>query len=154
MTVAHQKSIYYDCMCIVNYVRISKRLSDNIRKTKRVVSVKISSHDVSFTFNHFTFPFLWKTYSPVSDGFCNLTATRVLVRTNGEDVKNIQTAHFIISIVNSCICTTSFDMILFFYSISVNPYFFKDKVKKITTSLLFLYCLGFGSNKIMQTFII
>ena len=74
-------------MCVVNHVRISKRLSDNIRKTKRVVSVKISSHDASFTSNHFTFHFLWKTYSLVSDDFCNLSATRVFIRTNGEGEK-------------------------------------------------------------------
>ena len=79
-------------MCIVDYVRISKRLSDNICKTKRVVSVKISSHDASFTSNHYTFHFLWKTYSLVSDDFCNLSATRVFIRTNGQDVKNIKTA--------------------------------------------------------------
>ena len=120
-------------MCIVNYVRISKRLSDNIRKTKRVISVKISSHDASFTCNHFKFHFLWKTHSPVSDEFCNLSATRVFVRTNGEDVKNIKTAkspidHFI-SIVNSLIFTTIFDMLLFLYPISVNLHF-EDEVKK------------------------
>ena len=74
-------------MCIVDDVRILKRLSDNIHKTKIVVSVKISSHDASFTSNHFKFHFLWKTYSLVSDDFCNLSATRVLVRTNGEDMK-------------------------------------------------------------------
>ena len=78
-------------MCIVDFVRISKRLSDNIRKTKRVVSVKISSHDASFTSGRFKFDFLWKTYSLVSDDFCNLSATRVFVMTNGEDVKNIKT---------------------------------------------------------------
>ena len=90
-------------MHIVNHVRISKRLSANIRKTKRVVSVKISSHDASFTSNHFQFHFLWKTYCLVSDDFCNLSATRVLTRTNGEDVKNIKTAksRLIIFIVNS-----------------------------------------------------
>ena len=91
-----QKSIYYDCMCIVDYVRISKRLSDNIRKTKRVVSVKISSHDASSTSNHFKFHFLWKTYSLVSDDFCNLSATRVFIRTNGEDVENKKTAKSLI----------------------------------------------------------
>ena len=81
-------------MCIVDYVmiRISKRLSDNIRKTGRVVSIKISSHDPSFTSNHFKFHFLWKTYSLVSDDVCNLSATRVFVGTNGEDAKNIKTA--------------------------------------------------------------
>ena len=73
-------------MCIVDYVmiRISKRLSDNIHKTGRVVSVKISSNNPSFTSNHFKFHFLWKTYSLVSDDFCNLSATRVFVGTNGE----------------------------------------------------------------------
>ena len=79
-------------MCIVDYVRISRRLSDNIHKTKRVVSVEIGSRDASFTSNHFKFHFLWKTYSLVSDDFCNLSATRVFIRTNGEDVKNINTA--------------------------------------------------------------
>ena len=64
-------------MCIVDYVKISERLSDNICKTKRVVSVKISSHDASFISNHFEFHFLWKTHSLVSDDFCNLSATRV-----------------------------------------------------------------------------
>ena len=90
-------------MYCYNYVKISKRLPDNIRKTKRVVSVKIISHDASFTSNHFKFHFFWKTYSLVSDDFCNLSATRVLVRTNGEDVKNIKTAksRLIIFIVNS-----------------------------------------------------
>ena len=68
--------MYHDCMCIVDYVRISKRLSDNIGKTKRVVSVKISSHDASFIFNHFKFYFLWKTYSLVSYDFRNLSAAR------------------------------------------------------------------------------
>ena len=37
-----------------------------------------------------------KTYSLVSDDFCNLPATRVFVRTNGEDVKNIKTAKSLI----------------------------------------------------------
>ena len=83
-------------MCIVDHVRISKRLADNIRKTKRVVSVKISSHDASLTSNHFKFHFLWKTYSLVSDDFCNLSATKVFIRTNGEDVKNIKTAKSLI----------------------------------------------------------
>ena len=50
-----QKSICYDCICIVDYVKISKRLSDNIRKTKIVASVKISSHDASFTSSHLNF---------------------------------------------------------------------------------------------------
>ena len=76
------------------------KLSDNICKTKRVVPVKISSHDASFTSNNFQFHFLWKTYSLVSDDLCDLSATRVLVRTNGEDVKTIKTP-LIISIVNS-----------------------------------------------------
>ena len=83
-------------MCIVDYVRITKRLSDNIRNTKRVVSFKISSHDASFTSNHFKFHFLWKTCSLVSDDFCNLSATTVFVRTNGEDVKNVKTAKSLI----------------------------------------------------------
>ena len=83
-------------MCIVDYVRISERLSDNIRKTKRVVSAKISSHDASFTSNRLKFHFLWKTYSLVSDDFCNLSATRVFVMTNGENVKNIKTAKSLI----------------------------------------------------------
>ena len=82
-------------MCIVDYVRISKRLSDNIHKTKSIVFVKISSHDASFTSNHFKFHFLWKTYSPVSDDFCNLSPTRVFIRTNGKDVKNVKTAQVI-----------------------------------------------------------
>ena len=73
-----------------------KRLSDNICKTKRVVSVKISSHDTSFTSNHFKFHFLRKTYSLVSDDVCNLSAARVFIRTNGEDVKNIKTAESLI----------------------------------------------------------
>ena len=84
-------------MCVVDYVRISRRLSDNIRETKRVVSVKISSHDGSFTSNHFKFHFLCKTYSLASDDFCNISATRVFVRTNGEDVKNIKTAKSLIN---------------------------------------------------------
>ena len=73
-------------MCIVDYVmiRISKRLSDNIDKTERVVSVKTSSNNPSFTSNHFKFHFLWKTYSLVSDDFRNLSVTRVFVGTNGE----------------------------------------------------------------------
>ena len=56
-------------MCIVDYVmiRISKRLSDNIRKTERVVSVQISSNNLSFTSSHFQFHFLWKTYSLVTN---------------------------------------------------------------------------------------
>ena len=91
-----QKSIYYDCMCIVDYVRISKRLSDNICKTKGVVSVKISPHDAGFTWNHFKFHFLWKTYDLVSDDFRNLSAARVFVGTNGEDVKNMKTAKSLI----------------------------------------------------------
>ena len=72
-------------MCIVDYVmiRISKRLSDNIHKTE-FVSVRISSHDPISTSNHFKFHFLWKTCSLVSDDFCNLSATRVFVGTNGE----------------------------------------------------------------------
>ena len=77
-------------MCIVDYVRTSERLSDNIRQTKSVVSVKISSPDSSFTSNHFKFYFLWKTYRLVSDNFCNLSATRVFVGKNGEDAKNIK----------------------------------------------------------------
>ena len=64
-----QKSIYRDCIYIVDYAMISKRLSDNIRKTTRDVSVKISSHDASFTSNHFKFHFLWRTYSLVSDAW-------------------------------------------------------------------------------------
>ena len=83
-------------MCIVDYVGISKRLLDNIRKTKKGVSVKISSRDASFTRNHFKFYFLWKTYSPVSDDFCDLSATRVFVRTNGEDAINIKTSKSLI----------------------------------------------------------
>ena len=81
-----QKTIYYYYMCIVDYVmiRISKRLSDNIHKTERVVSVKISSNNQSSTSNHFKFHFVWKTYSLVSDDFCNLSATRVFVGTNDE----------------------------------------------------------------------
>ena len=81
-----QESIYYYFMCIVDYVmiRMSKRLSDNIHKTERVVSVKISSNNPSFTSNHFKFHFLWKTYSLVFDDFCNLSATRVFVLTNGQ----------------------------------------------------------------------
>ena len=71
-------------MCIVKYVRISKRLSGNIRETERVVSVKIGSHNSSFTSNHFKFHFLWKTYRLVSDYFCNLSATRVFIMTNGQ----------------------------------------------------------------------
>ena len=62
-------------MCVVDYVRISKRLSDNIRKAKRIVSVKISSNEASL------FHFLWKTYSLVSDDLCNFSATKVFVRT-------------------------------------------------------------------------
>ena len=38
-----------------------------------------------------------------------------------------------------------------FYSISVNLYFFEDDVKK-TTSLLIFYCLGPGSDKMIQNF--
>ena len=49
-----------------------------------------SQLDICITSNHFKFHFLWKTYSLVSDDFCNLSATRVLVKTNGEDVKNIK----------------------------------------------------------------
>ena len=64
----------------------------------RVVSVKISSHDASFPSNHLKFYFLWKTYSLVSDDFCNLSATRVFVRTNGADVKNIKTAKSLIDL--------------------------------------------------------
>ena len=80
-------------MCIVDHVliRISRRLPNNIHKTERVVSVKISSQDPSFTSNHFKFNCLWKT-SPVSNDFCNLSATRVYVGTNGEDAKNIKAA--------------------------------------------------------------
>ena len=63
-----------------------------VRLNKGVASVKTSSHDPPFTSNHFKFHFLWKTYSLVSDDFCNISATRVFVRTNGEDVKNIKTA--------------------------------------------------------------
>ena len=45
-------------MCTVDYVRYWKRLSDNILETERVVSLKIISHDASFTYDHFTVPFL------------------------------------------------------------------------------------------------
>ena len=79
-------------MCIVDYVMISKILSDNILNTERVVSVKISSRDASFTSNHLKFHCLWKTYSLVSDDFCNLSAKRVFVGTNGENTKNIKTS--------------------------------------------------------------
>ena len=80
-------------MCIADYVRISKRLADNIPKTKRVISVKISSHDPSFTSNDLKFHFLWKTNSLVSDDFCILSVTRcIFMATNGEDAKNIKTA--------------------------------------------------------------
>ena len=79
-------------MCIVDYVRISKRLSDNIRRTTRVVSVKISSHNPRFTSDHFQFHFLCKTYCLASDDSWNLSATRVFVGTDGEDAKNIKTA--------------------------------------------------------------
>ena len=48
-----------------------------VRLFKRVVSVKISSHDASFTSNQFKFHFLWKTYSLVSDDFCSLSAMRI-----------------------------------------------------------------------------
>ena len=83
-------------MCTVCVLLISKTLSDNIRKTKRVVSVKISSQDASFTSHHFKFHFLWKIYSLVSDNCCNLSGTRVFIRTNNEDVKNIKTAKSLI----------------------------------------------------------
>ena len=73
-------------MCIIDSVRISNGLSDNNCKTERVGSVKISSHDPRFTSNHFKFDFLWKTYRPLSDDFCNFSATR-FVGTNGEDKK-------------------------------------------------------------------
>ena len=88
LTVA-TKSTHYYCMCIVDYVSVLKRLSDNIRQTKRVVSVKISSHDPSFTSNHFKFHFISKTYCLASDEFCNLSAVRVFAGTNGEDAKKI-----------------------------------------------------------------
>ena len=45
-----------------------------------VVSVKISSHNATSTSNLFKFHFLWKTYSLVSYDFCNLSATRVVVK--------------------------------------------------------------------------
>ena len=79
MTVAAEKYLLR-LSIIVDYVRISKRLSDNIRKTKRAVSVKISSHDASFTSKHFKFHFPCKTYSLVSDDFCNLSATGQMVK--------------------------------------------------------------------------
>ena len=99
MTVASEKYLFIMtiCMCIVEYVRISKRLSENIiRKTERVGSVKMSSHDPSFISNHFKFHFLWKPYGLVSDDFCNLYATTVFVRTNGQDAKNIKTTESLI----------------------------------------------------------
>ena len=76
---------------------ISKRLSDKFLRLKELfLSVKISSYDASLTSNHFKFHFLCKTYSLVSDDFCNLSATRAFVRANGEDVKNIKTAKSLI----------------------------------------------------------
>ena len=79
-------------MCIVEFVKISKRLSENIR----IVSVKVSSHDPSLTSSHFKSHFLWKTYSLVSDDCCNLSATRVFLRTDGQDAKNIKTVESLI----------------------------------------------------------
>ena len=46
--------------------------------------------------NHFKLHFPWKTYRVFSDDFCNLSATRVFVGTNGEDAKNIKTAKSLI----------------------------------------------------------
>ena len=73
--------------------------------TKKVASVKISSHDASFMSNHFKFHFLQKTYSPVSEGICNLSAKRVFVWT----AKSL-----IIFIIESLMFTMTFDMLLFF----------------------------------------
>ena len=71
-------------------------MSENILSTERVVSVKISSHDASFTSNHFKFHSLWKTYSLVSHDFRDLSATRVFVGTNGQDAKNYKAAESLI----------------------------------------------------------
>ena len=76
------RKVFIMTVCVLLTCQDLKRLSDNIRKNKRVVFVKISSHNASFTSNHFEFNFLWRL---VSDDFCNLSATRVLIRTNGED---------------------------------------------------------------------
>ena len=46
-------NLYYDYMCIVDYVRHWRRQSDNILKTERVVSLKIISHAASFISDHF-----------------------------------------------------------------------------------------------------
>ena len=63
--------------------RISKRLPDNIGKTELFLSR--SGHTIQFL--HSKFHFLWKTYSLVFNDFCNPSATRVSVWTNGERKK-------------------------------------------------------------------
>ena len=50
-----QKSIYDDCLCTADYVRISKKTVRQYYQTKRVAFVNISSHNASFMSNHFKF---------------------------------------------------------------------------------------------------
>ena len=97
MTVVAEKYLFIMIICVLSTTSRFLKHSQTIFLTLKELFLSKSVHTMQVLHPVIlNFHFLWKTYSLVSHDFCNLSATRLFIGTNGENAKNIKTAESLI----------------------------------------------------------